>query len=43
MKNNFWNKKISRENYIKIFNFILKNIYNLPQKAIITEASSIYD
>ena len=39
----FWNYDISRENYIKIFNFILENIYELPQKAIITNASSIYD
>lgn len=44
-KNNykFLDRSISRENYIKIFNYILKNIYSLPQKAIITDAASIYD
>ena len=42
-KNNFWTKGVSRDNYIKIFNYILKNIYNLEQRAIITNASSIYD
>jgi len=39
----FFNKKISREKYIKIFNFILKDIYWVKQRAIITEVSSIYD
>jgi hypothetical protein len=39
----FWSKNISRENYIKIFNYILENIYELEQKSIITDASSIYD
>jgi len=39
----FWNKEISRDKYVEIFNYILSEIYNLPQKAIITDASSIYD
>jgi hypothetical protein len=39
----FWSKNISRENYIKIFNYILEDIYELEQRSIITNASSIYD
>ncbi len=42
-KFNFWWEKISRDDYIKIFNYILENIYWLQQRAIITDASSIYD
>jgi hypothetical protein len=42
-KYEFWSENISRDNYIEIFNYILENIYELPQKAIITNASSIYD
>jgi len=39
----FWSENVSRENYIKIFNYILENIYELEQRTIITDASSIYD
>jgi len=39
----FLSKTVSRDDYIKIFNYILKNIYNFEQRAIITNASSIYD
>lgn len=42
-KYKFWDNYILRDNYIKIFNFILENIYNLPQRSIMTSASSIYD
>ena len=42
-KYEFWSKNISRDNYIKIFNYILEYIYDLDQRAIITDASSIYD
>jgi hypothetical protein len=42
-KFNFWWKKIKRDDYIKLFNYILENIYWLEQRAIITDASSIYD
>lgn len=43
VKLQFWDKIISRDNYIKLFNYILENIYWLEQRAIITNASSIYD
>ena len=42
-KFNFWWKKIKRDDYIKLFNYILENVYWLEQRAIITDASSIYD
>jgi len=42
-KFNFWWEEIDRDDYIKLFNYILENIYWLEQRAIITDASSIYD
>lgn len=42
-ENDCLNNNISREDYVKIYNFILEEIYELPQKVVITKASSIYD
>jgi len=39
----FWNKLISRDKYSKLFSFIITELYKMPQKVIITNASSIYD